>query len=130
MNSSVWSIWVGQCSKEKKYFHFYLFLFFTIVCRLTVYKIGTLCIYASVDLESPITTTLVVMTSIQRAHGGRGSCSHWSKTGIIFQKVRSLNPIPTRLCHVIQEVPACRDFWYQRVIMKCGNHEFRGLFLV
>ena len=30
------------------------------------------------------------MTSIQRAHGGRGSCSHWSKIGIIFQKVRSL----------------------------------------
>ena len=30
----------------------------------------------------------------------------------------------------IQEVPAFRDFWFQRVIMKCGDHEFRGLFLV
>ena len=31
---------------------------------------------------------------------------------------------------VIQEVPAFCDFWFQRVIMKCGDHEFRGLFLV
>ena len=30
----------------------------------------------------------------------------------------------------LQEVPAFRDFWFQRVIMKCGDHEFRGLFLV
>ena len=27
-------------------------------------------------------------------------------------------------------VPAFRDFWVQRVIMKCGDHEFRGLFIV
>ena len=27
-------------------------------------------------------------------------------------------------------VPAFRDFWFQKVIMKCGDHEFRGLFLV
>ena len=26
----------------------------------------------------------------------------------------------------IQEVPAFRDFWFQRVIMKCGDYEFRG----
>ena len=25
----------------------------------------------------------------------------------------------------IQEVPAFRDFWFQGVIMKCGDHEFR-----
>ena len=30
----------------------------------------------------------------------------------------------------LQEVPAFRDFWFQMVIMKCGDHEFRGLFLV
>ena len=119
MNSSVWAIWVAQCSKEKKSIRVYLLYIFFFsfgsnrlpikfskeIDYVTVYRTGTLCIYASVDLESPITTTLVVMTSIQRAHGalcgGRGSCSHWSKTGIIFQKVRSLNPIPTRFCHVI-----------------------------
>jgi hypothetical protein len=28
----------------------------------------------------------------------------------------------------IQEVPAFRDFWFQGLIMKCGDHEFRGLF--
>ena len=30
----------------------------------------------------------------------------------------------------IQEVPTFRDFWYRMVILKCGDHEFRGLFLV
>ena len=30
----------------------------------------------------------------------------------------------------VQEVPAFRDFWFQRVIKKCGDHEFWGLFLV
>ena len=30
----------------------------------------------------------------------------------------------------VQEVPAFRDFWFQMVIMKCGDHEFRGLFLI
>ena len=30
----------------------------------------------------------------------------------------------------IQEVPAFCDFWFQRVIMKCGDQEFWGLFLV
>ena len=29
----------------------------------------------------------------------------------------------------IQEVPAFRDFWFQRVIMKCRVHEFLGLLL-
>ena len=29
----------------------------------------------------------------------------------------------------IQGVPAFPDFWSQRVIMKCGDHEFWGLFL-
>ena len=29
-----------------------------------------------------------------------------------------------------QEVPTFRDFWFQSAIMKCGDHEFRGLFLV
>ena len=24
----------------------------------------------------------------------------------------------------IQEVPTFRDFWFQKVIMKCGDHEF------
>ena len=28
----------------------------------------------------------------------------------------------------LQEVPAFHDFWFQRVIMKCGDHEFLGLF--
>ena len=31
---------------------------------------------------------------------------------------------------LIQEVPAFRDFWFRMAIMKCGDHEFRGLFLV
>ena len=31
---------------------------------------------------------------------------------------------------LIQEVPAFRDFWYQMVILKCGDHELQGLFLV
>ena len=30
----------------------------------------------------------------------------------------------------IQEVPAFRDFGFQSVIMKCEDHELRGLFLV
>ena len=30
---------------------------------------------------------------------------------------------------MIQEVTTFRDFWFQRRIMKCGDHEFRGLFL-
>ena len=30
----------------------------------------------------------------------------------------------------VQGVPAFHDFWVQRVIMKCGDHEFRGLFIV
>ena len=30
----------------------------------------------------------------------------------------------------VQEVPAFRDFCFQRAIMKCGDHEFWGLFLV
>ena len=30
----------------------------------------------------------------------------------------------------LQKVLAFRDFWFQRVIMKCGDHEFRGMRLV
>ena len=30
----------------------------------------------------------------------------------------------------LQKVLAFCDFWFQRVIMKCGDHEFRGLVLV
>ena len=37
--------------------------------------------------------------------------------------------VSSKIGNVIQEVPAFRDFWFQRVIMKCGDHEFRGLFL-
>ena len=35
-------------------------------------------------------------------------------------------------CHriVIQEVPTFHEFWFQRVIMKCRDHEFWGLFLL
>ena len=36
----------------------------------------------------------------------------------------------TLIKYLIQEVPAFCDFWFQTVIMKCGDHEFRGLFLV
>ena len=32
--------------------------------------------------------------------------------------------------NAVQGVPAFRDFWVQRIIMKCGDHEFGGLFIV
>ena len=31
---------------------------------------------------------------------------------------------------LVQEVPALREFWFQRVIMKWRDHKFRGLYLV
>ena len=30
----------------------------------------------------------------------------------------------------LQEIPAFRDLWFQRVIMECGDHDFQGLYLV
>ena len=33
-----------------------------------------------------------------------------------------------KLAIYVQEVPVFCDFWYQMVILKCGDHEFWGLF--
>ena len=32
--------------------------------------------------------------------------------------------------YTVQEVPVFCDSWFQKVIMKCRDHEFQGLFLV
>ena len=38
--------------------------------------------------------------------------------------------VPSTRGNIIQGVLTFRDFWFQRVFMKCEDHEFRGLFLV
>ena len=49
----------------------------------------------------------------------------------IYLEVRFQTPTITyAMFFMLQEVPTFRDFWYQRLIMKFGDHEFRGPFLV
>ena len=45
----------------------------------------------------------------------------------VLAKNAEKKAIPNHLiliCSAIQEVPTFRDFWFQRLIMKCGDHEF------
>jgi hypothetical protein len=46
------------------------------------------------------------------------------------QGQESYQNVDFELKNALQEVPAFRDFRFHRVIMKCRDHEFQGLFLV
>ena len=53
---------------------------------------------------------------------------NFSTTFMLFSSSSSIREI--LVVKSIQEIPTFRNFWFQRVIMKCVDCEFRGLSLV
>ena len=62
------------------------------------------------------------------APGNYAKLDFWVDQEFYFYKTAQFFCLSFPHNRKIQEVPAFRNFWFQRVIMKCGDHEFRGLF--
>ena len=115
----------------------YLFIYFTYVLRCGPFRIFLfLCVLG----RTPFSDSFVFALLMQYHVFGQSDVTwsinlpvvNWWSTSVLVTRESYLVRWFMEFLFSNTGVPAFRDFWFQWpwVIMKCGDHEFRGLFLV